>query len=199
MVHAPLDVLGDDDGVVDDEADGQHQRQQGQQVQREAERRQHHEGGEQADRATTVGITAARRVPRKTKLTSATRASAMPIVIHTSWMASEVNSEASEATMKVEPGGRPSRTCLHRLAHALRDLEVVRLGLPGDGDADLVLARCPRNMRRRSLGALLDLGDVAEAGDVGGRDGAARDAVPEVAQRRIGRRSEGGANSSALR
>ena len=42
----PLDVLDDDDGVVDHDADGQHQPEQRQRVDREAEREQH---GERAD------------------------------------------------------------------------------------------------------------------------------------------------------
>ena len=47
-----VDVLDDDDGVVDDEADGEHEGQQRQQVERVAERqqREHHADQRQRDR-----------------------------------------------------------------------------------------------------------------------------------------------------
>ncbi len=56
--------------------------------------------------ATTDGMIAARRLPRKMKLTRATRAMEMPIVTHTSSMAWEVKTELSEPISSVVPGGR---------------------------------------------------------------------------------------------
>ena len=50
LADVALDVLDHDDGVVDDDADRQHQAEQRQLVEREAERRQHGEGADQRDR-----------------------------------------------------------------------------------------------------------------------------------------------------
>jgi hypothetical protein len=77
-----------DDGVVDHQPDGHTSASSVRQVQRKAERRQHQERRSRQMGATTEGISAARSVPRKTKFTSATSARAIPIVTHTSWMAS---------------------------------------------------------------------------------------------------------------
>ena len=49
LQHA-LDVLDDDDRVVDDDADGQHQGEQRHRVGGIAHRQQHREGADQADR-----------------------------------------------------------------------------------------------------------------------------------------------------
>ena len=57
------------------------------------------------------GISAARSVPRKTKLTRATSTRAMPTVIHTSSMACEVNTELSDPTTSSAPSGRVGVTC----------------------------------------------------------------------------------------
>ena len=61
--------------------------------------------------ATTDGMKAALRVPRKTKLTSATSASEMPMVIQTSSIAWAVKTELSEPTTSSVPAGRLGRTC----------------------------------------------------------------------------------------
>jgi hypothetical protein len=74
------------------------------------------------------------------KLTSATSASEMPMVIQTSSMAWEVKTELSTPTTSSVPGGRLGRHVLQRLVDAVRDGEVVRLGLTGDGQTDLVQA-----------------------------------------------------------
>ena len=50
FLEMAVHVLDDDDGVVDDEADGQHQRQQSQQVDRIAQRQQDDEGADQRQR-----------------------------------------------------------------------------------------------------------------------------------------------------
>ena len=50
LLHVPVDVLDDDDGVVDDEADRQHQREQRQQIDRVAEHQHHEEGADQRQR-----------------------------------------------------------------------------------------------------------------------------------------------------
>ncbi len=59
--------------------------------------------------ATIDGIRAARRLPRKMKLTNATSAIEMPMVIQTSSMAWEVKTELSDPTSMVTPGGRLGR------------------------------------------------------------------------------------------
>ena len=56
------------------------------------------------------GIRAALSVPRKRKLTSATSAMEMPIVIQTSSMACEVKTELSVPTTSSTPSGRVGRT-----------------------------------------------------------------------------------------
>ena len=50
LVHVALDVLADDDRVVDHHADGEHQAEQGEQVDREAER--HHARHAERERAS---------------------------------------------------------------------------------------------------------------------------------------------------
>jgi hypothetical protein len=50
LLDPVIDVLEHDDGVVDDEADRQHHREQGEKVDREAEQPEHGEAAEQADR-----------------------------------------------------------------------------------------------------------------------------------------------------
>ena len=50
LLDVPVDVLDHHDGVVDDEADRQHQRQQGEQIDRIAHRQQHHEDADERQR-----------------------------------------------------------------------------------------------------------------------------------------------------
>ena len=50
VLDAAVDVLDLDDRVVDDDADGEHDREQGQDVDRGAEERHHHERGDDRDR-----------------------------------------------------------------------------------------------------------------------------------------------------
>ena len=50
LADVALDVLHHDDGVVHHDADGEHQAEQGQIVEREAERREHGEGADQRHR-----------------------------------------------------------------------------------------------------------------------------------------------------
>ena len=50
LLQLALDVLDHDDGVVDDDADGQHQPEQGQHVEREAEALHDGEGADQRHR-----------------------------------------------------------------------------------------------------------------------------------------------------
>ena len=66
------DVLQHDDGVVDDDADHQYQRQHGDAVEREAERPHHAEGGD--DRAGMA--TAAMRVERQLRMNASTTSEA---------------------------------------------------------------------------------------------------------------------------
>ena len=50
LVHDALDVLDDDDGVVDEDADGEHHAEHGQHVHGEAREQHHRAGAEQSDR-----------------------------------------------------------------------------------------------------------------------------------------------------
>ena len=50
FLEMAADILDDDDGVVDDEADGEHERQQGEQIDRIAERQENNESADQRQR-----------------------------------------------------------------------------------------------------------------------------------------------------
>ena len=50
MLEVALDILDDDDGVVDDDADRKHQSEQRQRVERVTERGEHREGADQRHR-----------------------------------------------------------------------------------------------------------------------------------------------------
>ena len=73
LLHDALDVLDDDDGVVDHNADGEHQGEQRHRIGGIADGVEHDEGADQADRHREVGISVARRLPRNRKTTSTTR------------------------------------------------------------------------------------------------------------------------------
>jgi hypothetical protein len=71
LLHVPVDVLDHDDGVVDHQPDRQHQRQQGQQIDREAQRQHDGEACRSSDSGiATTGISTERGEPRKAKITT---------------------------------------------------------------------------------------------------------------------------------
>ena len=73
LVHQALDVLDDDDRVVDEQADGEHQAEQGQRVDREAERRRASPNVPSSTTGTAMtGISVARQLCRKTNITRTT-------------------------------------------------------------------------------------------------------------------------------
>ncbi|MND99569.1 hypothetical protein D3C80_919560 [compost metagenome] len=76
---------------------------------------------------------------------------------------------------------------LHQGARALGDLQVVGLGLAGDGQTDLVDAVAAEQATRLG-GRLFDAGDVAQTGDIGGvADQGAGDAVGHGRRGRVQR------------
>ena len=50
LFHHPLDILDDHDGIVDDDADGEHDSEKGDRIGRIADGHEHDEGADQADR-----------------------------------------------------------------------------------------------------------------------------------------------------
>ena len=95
FLHAAVDVLQHHDGVVHHQADGQHQRQQGDDVDGETQRQQHAERGDQRhrhrDRRHQHGAhTAEEQVDHRDH-----QAMAMPSVLNTSRMAPSMNTELS--------------------------------------------------------------------------------------------------------
>ena len=76
-----LDVLDHDDGVVDHDADGQHQAEQRQVVEREAERRHDAKVPISDTGMATIGMIAARQDCRKTMTTMTTRTTASKSVL----------------------------------------------------------------------------------------------------------------------
>ncbi len=97
LVQDPLDVFDDDDRVIDQQADGEHQPEQGQRVDRKAEDIEHPEGAEQHDRDGDSGISVARQLCRKTNMTRMTSAIASARVFTTSITDSLMKSELSLA------------------------------------------------------------------------------------------------------
>ena len=92
LLDPALDVFDDDDGVIDHDADRQHQPEERQVVQREAEDRHHREGADQRNREWPAAARcAARQLCRKTSTTSATRPIASKSVFITSVMLSRTN------------------------------------------------------------------------------------------------------------
>ena len=92
LVYPALDVLDHHDGVVDHEADGQHERQQGQEVDGESSGARTMNVDRRQIGATSDGISAARSVPRNRKFTRATAQRAISMVHQTSSIACRVDS-----------------------------------------------------------------------------------------------------------
>ena len=85
LFQVAVDVLDHDDGVVDHQADGQHQRQQGQQVDREVQHQHDARSVPTSDSGmATTGISTERGEPRNTKITRVTISSASIRVFTTS-------------------------------------------------------------------------------------------------------------------
>ncbi|MNS13689.1 hypothetical protein D3C72_452880 [compost metagenome] len=166
MIQTALDVLDHDDGVIDHQADGQNQGQQGQQVQRETERRQNDEGRQQADGRHH------RRDDRRPQTAQEDEVDQG----HQSHRNTDgdpdlvdgVRGEDRVVGPDLQRGARRQGRfdLLHQGACALGDGQVVGLSLAGDGQADLIDAVAAEQAPRLGRG-LLDPGDVAQARDIG--------------------------------
>ena len=85
LLDVAVDVLDHHDGVVDDEADRQHHREQRQEVDRVAERRAGATQTPISDSGmVTTGISTERNEPRKSRMTTTTIATASAMVLNTS-------------------------------------------------------------------------------------------------------------------
>jgi hypothetical protein len=82
FLDVPEDVLQHHDGVVHHQADGQHQRQQGQRVDGEAEQAISAKVPTRLTGMVMIGMMDARKVRRNTKITSATSTMASAMVVH---------------------------------------------------------------------------------------------------------------------
>ena len=93
-----LDGLDHDDGVVDHDADRQHQRQKGHGIGGKAQRQHDREGANQGDGTAMMGIRVARRLPRKMKTTMPTSTKASTSVWMTLSMVASTNTVVSYMT-----------------------------------------------------------------------------------------------------
>ena len=94
-VQEPLDILDHHDRVVDQQADGQHQPEQGHGVDREIERVEHRERAQQHDGTAMAGTSVARQLCRNTNMTMITRIIASISVFTTSSIDSLMKSVVS--------------------------------------------------------------------------------------------------------
>ena len=95
VLEPALDVLDDDDGVVDDDADGQHQAEQRQVVQLKPSAAMTAKVPTMATGTAISGISAARQFCRNTSTTMATRMTASRSVLKTSLIDSRMNGVVS--------------------------------------------------------------------------------------------------------
>ncbi len=156
------DVLADDDGVVDQDADGQRQAEQRHRVQGEAEGPHRDERGQHRDRQRQAGDD--RRAPRvqeheddedgqQRRLRPARSARRPP-----SW---STRGPVSRATTNSTPGGSDALIAVHLLADPGADVGGAGAVGLDDVDADRVAA-VELGRRARLLGGVLGEGDVAE-------------------------------------
>ena len=164
LLHVPLDVLDDDDGVVDDHPDGQDDAEERQEVDREAERGHAAEGADERDedrgraddrRAEALEEEVDDEDDEEDRLEEGVddlldRDPHEVVVVEGDDVVDAVRHRLLQR--------------LHRLPDALRDLEAVRAGLLVDGDqgggrpVELVLVRVEPQADVRA-------GDVAELHD----------------------------------
>ena len=162
LLDVAVDVLQHDDGVVDDQADRQHQGQQRQRVDREAERRTSARRSRSARpgwsppgsawRGTSAGTAGSpgRRGPRPRRWSTNTAA-----------IERSMNTVVSLAITASMPAGRFSTRLRQRRADGAGDVERVGGRLLDDADGDRVLA-VEAGGAAVVLGADLDLGDIAQ-------------------------------------
>ena len=167
MIQTTLDVLGHHNGVVDHQTDGQHEGQQRQQVQRKAQGGQDDEGRQQADRGHD------RRNERRPHTAQEDEI----------YQRHERKRNADGNPDLVDGVGGEDRIIgpdhqfrafrqagLHLFEHvpdAFGDGQVVRLGLSGHRQADLVQTVAAEQAAVLGRG-LDDAGDVAQPRDIAG-------------------------------
>ena len=137
LLDVVLDRLDDDDGVVDDQADRQHQPEQRQRVDREARAAGRRANAPTSETGTvSSGISVARQLCRKMKTTSTTRPIASSSVIENLLDARLHRRRGVERDLVVHARREALLELGHRRAHGCGDVERVRAGqLEGGDDA----------------------------------------------------------------
>ena len=106
LLDMAMDVLDHDDGVVDHEADGEHHGEQGEEIDRIAERKRRKQTPISDSGIVTTGIITERNEPRKRKMTNTTISTASAMVLNTSSIEALINLVESYMRVMVMPGGR---------------------------------------------------------------------------------------------
>ena len=99
FLHHPLDILDHDDGIVDHDADGKDEREQGDGIGRIADEQHHREGADDRHRDGKEGDEVVRHLPRNMNTTTATRMIATTRVRITSLMVAVTKTVASQNTV----------------------------------------------------------------------------------------------------
>src|SRR5262249_16101343 len=133
LLHHPLDVLDDDDGIVDHDTDGEYHGEQRHRIGRIAHGEQHGDGADQADghrdrREEGGGMMVARRLARNRKTWMTTRTIASPSVCSTSRMVSRMKVVESCTTWYFSSCGKRADS---RVSVAWTALAVVTALAPG--------------------------------------------------------------------
>ena len=165
-------VLDDDDGVVHDDADGQHQAEQGEQVDREARAAGMKANAPMIVTGTVVaGTSSARQLCRNTRMTISTSTPASSSVVYTSWMAASTNLVVSNGMLYSIPGGqRRLDAAPSPRGRALATSRAFEPGKLVDEDVGRVHA-VAGGERVVGLRPEFDAGHVAQVDDLAGRAG----------------------------
>ena len=166
LVDTPLDVLDHDNGVVDHKADAQHQGQQGQKVQREAERRQDDEAGKQADRGDDGRDQRRAPAAQEDEVDQGHQEQGDTHGDPDFMDGLRGKLRAVHGDNQLRAGGQDLVDAGDLFLGELGDLQVVGLALAGQRDTDLedtVALEQPATLVR----SFLDAGDIAQPGDIG--------------------------------
>ena len=161
LVDVALDVLDDHDGVVDDEAGGQREAEQGERVDREAEELDEDEGADQRHRDGHGRDDRERQLCRKRKMTTMTSRIASASVSSTSWIDWRTAAVGVERDPVLEARREAPGQLGDHLASLFVDVEGVGVGQLDDAEADRVVA-VEAQHRRVVFAAELGAADVLE-------------------------------------
>ena len=117
LAHQALHVLHHHDGVVHQQADGEHHGEHGEHVDRVAQRREHAQRAEQHHRHRDGGMSVARKFCRNRYITRNTRRMASSSVVTTPLMATRTNGVVSKGTTRLRPLGNDGSELLERRGH----------------------------------------------------------------------------------